>query len=122
MCHSPTDPDNEHPHEFLACSDAYWQRWYECSWPARSGEEMVSDNRAGVDRTHIEDDEDSVELRVPNGNCLLIVPRVKKSGGRIAPALLDDLILYFRDGPGIESMMGRRTRSCNIAGSTHVLN
>ena len=65
---------------------------------------MVSEIRAGGDRTHIEDDEDPVELGLPSCNGLLVIPRVKKSRGRIAPALLDDLVMYFRDGPGSKSM------------------
>jgi len=36
-CRSPTDQDVQRPHEFLACSDAYRQRWYGCSRPAGSG-------------------------------------------------------------------------------------
>ena len=38
------------------------------------------------DRTHIEDDEDPVELGLPSSNDLLVIPRVKKSRGRIATA------------------------------------
>ena len=100
MCRSPTDPDSQHPHECLAYSDAYWKRWYECSRPARSGEGTVSDSRVGADRTHIKDEEDPVEFGVPSDNGLPIVPRVEKSRGRTATALFDDLVLYFRNGPG----------------------
>jgi len=74
------------------------------------------------DRTHIEDDEDPVELGLPSGNYLLVIPRVKKSRGRIAPALLDDLILYFRDCPGSKGMISRGTRNYGTAGPTHVVN
>ena len=104
-------PTDQHPHEFSACSDAYQQRWYECSWPARSGEGTVSDNRAEAHRTHIEDEEDPIEFGVPGGNDLLVVPRVKKARGRIAPALLDDFVLYFPDSPGTKGMISRRTRN-----------
>jgi len=79
-------------------------------------ERTVSDNQAGADRTHVEDNEDPVELGLPSRNGLLVVPRVKESRGRIAPALLDDPVLYLCDGPGIESMISRRTRNYNTAG------
>ena len=64
----------------------------------------ISDNQAGAQRTHIEDNEDPVELRLPSGNRLLVIPRVKRSGDCIAPSLFDDPILYFRHGPAIEGM------------------
>ena len=83
---------------------------------------MVNYNQAGTDRTYIEDNEDPVELGLPGSNDLLVIPRVKNSRGSIASALFDDLILYFRDGPVIEGMIGRRTRNCNIAGRTHAVN
>jgi len=82
---------------------------------------MVSDNRAGAHRTYIEDNEDLVELGLPSGNGLLVIPRVEKSRGRIASALFDDLVLYFRDGPVVKGMVGRRTRNYNIIGPTHVV-
>jgi len=69
----------------------------------------VSDNQEGADRTHIEDNEDPVELGLPSGDGLLVIPRVENSRGRIAPALFDNLVLYFRDGPWIESVMSRGT-------------
>jgi len=96
----PRSPTDQSPHEFSACSDVYQQQWYECSWSARSKEGTISDNRAGADRTHVEDKENPVEFGVPSGNGLPIVPRVEKSRGRTAAALFDDLVLYFRDGPG----------------------
>ena len=69
----------------------------------------------GTHRTHIEDNEDPVELGLPSRNGLLVILRVKKSRDCIASALFDDRILYFRDGSAIESMVGRRTRNYNIA-------
>jgi len=96
---SPTD---QSPHELLACSDTYRRQWCECSWSARPEEGMVSNNRAGADRTHVEDNEDPVEIGVPGGNGLLVISRMKKSRGRIATALFDDFFLYFPDGPVIE--------------------
>ena len=92
---------------------------YECSRPARSGGRTFSEIRAGGDRTHIEDDEDPVELGLPSGNSLLVVPCVKNSRGRIAFALFKDLVLYFCDGSAIESMV---SRNYVIAGQTHVVN
>jgi len=74
-----------------------------------------------VDRTHIEDDEDLVELGLPSGNGFLVIPRVEKSRGRIAPAPFDDLALYFCDGPVIESMTDRRIRNYDTVGPTHVV-
>ena len=82
----------------------------------------VSDDQAGGHRTHIEDNEDPVELGFPSRNGLLVVPRVKKSGDCVASALFDDLILYFCDGPAIESMVGREAGNHNVAGPTHVVN
>ena len=72
-------------------------------------------------RTHVEDSKDPVEVRLPVGNRILVVPRVNKSSESMPPALLDDLVLYFRDSPAIENTVGGRTRMC-IACSTHVLN
>ena len=83
---------------------------------------MVSDNRVEADRTHVEDDENPFKLGFPSGNGLLVIPRVEKSRGCIASTLLDDLVLYFRDGPAIEGMIGRRIRNWNVAGLTHVVN
>ena len=99
MSRSPTD---QRPHEFLACSDVCRQQWYECSWSAQPEEGIVSGNRVGADRTHIEDDEGLFELGLPGGNGLLVVPRVENPRGCIATALLDDLASYFRDGSVIE--------------------
>jgi len=62
---------------------------------------MVNDNQVGADRTHVEDNEDPFKLGLPSGNGLLVIPCVEKSRGWIASTLLDDLILYFRDGPMI---------------------
>ena len=81
----------------------------------------ISDNQAGAQRTHIEDNEDPVELRLPSGNRLLVIPRVKKSRDCTASALFGDFILYFRNGPAVEGMVSRRTRNYNIASSTHVI-
>ena len=85
---------------------------------------MVSDNQAGAGKTHIEDDEDPIELRFPGGNGLFVIPGVKKSRDCIVSAPFDDLILYFRDGPIIESMVVRRIRNYNhyIADPTHTVN
>ena len=121
-CRSPTGLGGRRPHEFLACSDAYRQRLYECSWLARSEEGMISDNRVEADRTHVEDDEDPFKLGFPSGNGLLVIPRVEKSRGCIASTLLDDLVLYFPDSPGTKVMISRRTRNHNTAGPTHVVN
>jgi len=89
--------------------------------PVRSEEETVSDNQAGARRTHIEDKKDPVELDFPGDDCFPVIPHVKRSRGCTPFAMFDDLVLYFRDGPGIESMISR-TRNCNIAGPTHVVN
>jgi len=83
---------------------------------------MISANQVGADRTDIEYNKYPFELGLPGGNGLLVVSRVKKSRGRIPSALFDDLVLYFCDGPGIKSMIGKTTRNCGIAGPTHVVN
>jgi len=104
--HSPSDFDCQHPREFLICSDAYQQLWDGYSESARSQEETVSDGQAGVYRTHIKDNKDSVEFGIPSGNRLLVIPRMKYSRYCIASALFDDLVLYFRNSPATESMVG----------------
>ena len=83
---------------------------------------MVNSNQAGAHGTHVENNEDPVELGLPSGNGLLVIPRAEKSRDCVASALFDDLVLYFRDGPETKSMISRRTRNYNIAGSTHVVN
>jgi len=80
---------------------------------------MVSGHQVGADRTHVEDNEDLFKLGLPSGNDLLVIPRVKNSGGRVASALFGDLALYLRDGPAIESMVGR---NYSIVGPTYVVN
>jgi len=100
--HVSRSPTDQSPYEFLACSDVYRQQWCECSWSARPEEGMVSGNRVGADRTHIEDNKGLFELGLPGGNGLLVISRMKKSRGRIATALFDDLVLYFRNGPVID--------------------
>jgi len=118
-CRSPTDLGAQNPREFLARPDGYRQQWCECSWSARSEEGTVSDNQAGAHRAYIEDNEDPVQLELPSGNGLLVIRRVKNSRSDIASALFDDLVLYFRDGPVIESMVGR---NYSIVGPTYVVN
>jgi len=81
----------------------------------------VSDDQAGAHGTHIEDNKDPAELRVPSGNRFLIVPRMKNSRGCVSSALVDDLILDFRDSPIIESMVGRGTRDYNVVSTTHIV-
>ena len=121
-CHSPVVFGGQHPHEFVACADACLQLWCGCSWPVRSGGETVNGNQAGGHETHIEDNKDPIELRVPAGNHLFIIRRMPNSRHRIASTLLDDLILYFCDSSAIESAVGEEARKCNIAGPTHVVN
>ena len=53
--------------------------------------------------------EDLVEVGLPSRNRLLIVPRMKKSGDCITPALFDDLLLYSRDRPVIDRMADEKT-------------
>jgi len=64
--------------------------------------------------TRVGDDEDPVELGLPS---LLVIPHVKNS-----KSLFDDPTSYFRDCPGIEGMISRRTQNRNTAGPTHVVN
>ena len=56
---------------------------------------------------------DPAEVRLPTGNRILVIPRMKKSGDSVPPALLDDLRLYFHDSPAIENMVNGRTRNVN---------
>ena len=66
---------------------------------------IVSDDRAGAHRTHVENLKDPVEVGLPTGNCLFIIPRVKNSRDRIAPALSDGLLLYLRNGSAIKGVV-----------------
>ena len=54
---------------------------------------------------------DPIEVRLPSRNRILVVPRVKKSGDSMSPALCGDLLLYFHDGPVIENKIGGRSRN-----------
>ena len=62
-------------------------------------------------RAHIEDSEDPVEIRLPIGNHIHVVPRMKKSKDFIPPTVFDDLLLHFRDSPTIDNTVGGRNRS-----------
>ena len=94
-----------YPRESLTRSCGYRQLRYECSRPARSRVGVVSNDQSGAHRTHVEDLKDPAEVGLPTGNRLLVIPRVEKSGDCVASALFDDIALYFRDGPAIESML-----------------
>ena len=70
----------------------------------------ISDSRAGTHLTHVEDLKDPIQVRLPTRNLILVVFRAKKSRDTAPPTLFDDLLLYFRDGPAIESVISGRTR------------
>ena len=48
---------------------------------------------------------DLVEIGLPSRNRVLIFPHMKNSRGHITPTPFDDLLLYSRNGPAIESMV-----------------
>ena len=64
---------------------------------------------------------DPVEVRLPSGNHILVVSRVKKPRDTMPLALFDNLPLYLRNGPVIGSTIGRRLEMC-VDVSTHVVN
>ena len=66
-----------------------------------------------VHRTHIENNEDPVEVRLPTGNRILVVPRMKESRDSMSPALFDNLILHFRDSPAADSIVSEKVRSAH---------
>lgn len=45
-----------------------------------------------------------------------------KNRDTVSLALFGDILLYFRDGPGIGNMINRKDRRVNTAGSTHPIN
>ena len=61
----------------------------------------VSDDKTGAQKTHIEDNKDPVELKLPTSNHLFVILGMPKSRDSIAPALFDDFVLYVRNGPTI---------------------
>ena len=48
---------------------------------------------------------DPVEIRLPTRNHVFVIPRVEKSTEPVAPALFQDLPLYFCDGPTIQTVV-----------------
>lgn len=52
-----------------------------------------------VCRTYVEDVKDLVEVRLPTGDDIFVVFRMKAPGDFVPPALFHDVFLYFRDGP-----------------------
>jgi len=48
---------------------------------------MISDAKAGVQWTYVEDNKDLVEVQPPTGDRIFVIPRMKKSGDCVAPAL-----------------------------------
>ena len=64
---------------------------------------------------------DPVEVRLPSGNRILVIPRTKESRDTVSLALFDNLPLYFRNSPVGGSMIIGRLETC-VAGSTHVVN
>ena len=69
------------------------------------------DGYAETCRTYIKDTKDSFEVRLPTDDFILIVPRMKIPRDPMPPALFNDLLLYFRDGPVLKNIVGRRTQS-----------
>ena len=70
----------------------------------------ISDGQTGTHLTHVEDMKDSIQIRLPTRNLILVAPRANKSRDPAPLTLFDDLLLYFRDGPVIESAISGRTR------------
>ena len=70
----------------------------------------IGDGQTGTHLTHVEDLKDPIQVRLPTRNLILVVPHKKKTKDAAPPALFDDLLLYFRDGPAIESAINGRTR------------
>ena len=62
---------------------------------------IVSGDRPGARRTHIEDMEDPVEIRFPGGDSPRIILRVEESGDRIPPTPFHDAPLNLCNSPGI---------------------
>jgi len=106
MCHLPPDFAHRYLHEFSTRSVACLRLWYWYLRLAESEEGSISDGQTGADCTYVEDHKDSVEVRPPRGNHVLIIPRMNKSRESITPALLYDLPPYFLDGPAIEGTVG----------------
>ena len=70
----------------------------------------ISDGQTRTHLTHVEDMEDPIQLGLPTRNLILVVTRAKKSRDAAPPTLFDDILLYFRDGPVIDSATSGRTR------------
>jgi hypothetical protein len=66
---------------------------------------MVSNGKVGTRRTHVEDMEDPIEIRLPRRNSVFVVPRAEESGGPAAPASFQDLRLDFCNGPAIQAVV-----------------
>ena len=69
----------------------------------------VSGDQAETDRTHVEDVEESVQVRFPLRNHILVAPGVYKSSEPVPLTSFHNLLLYFGNGPAITSTISGRT-------------
>ena len=73
------------------------------------------------DRTHVEDIENSVQVRPPGGDRLIITLRVETSRDRVSFTSLGDVPLDLGHSTGIESFVGKSS-DVGTADSTHIVN
>jgi len=87
MCYLLPDLDHQYPHKISTRSGACLRLLCEYLWPAPSVDGIISDAKAGVQWTHVEDNKDLVEVRPPTGDRIFVILRVEEPRDCVAPAL-----------------------------------
>jgi len=57
--------------------------------------------------------EDPVEVRLPGGDCLLVILRISESRQQISPAFLDDFLLNSCYGSAIDGTVSKQYFMCH---------
>jgi hypothetical protein len=73
------------------------------------------------EQAYVEDVKDPVQLQLPTGDRLLVVPCMEKSRDHVPSALFDDLLLDLRHSSATKSAICELSKLC-ITGLTHVVN
>ena len=71
--------------------------------------------------THIEDEEDPVEVLLPSGDCTFIALRVEETQYRSPFSLLDDFFLDRSHSPAIGTLVTWSRVEARAADATHVV-
>ena len=79
--------------------------------PARPGERTVSNDKAGIHLTHIEDLKNLIQLYPPARNLSLSIARREVFDEFLLPGQFFDLLLYFLNTPVIKNTVSGRSRS-----------